>query len=72
MRESFKNVVGGICLLSLAVTFILLVGTAGAIECDSITISTGVKRGIVLIVLLIASVIGIVKTEKEDDEYDRL
>lgn len=70
--DRLKDAIGAICGIALFVTFILAVGTAGAVECDNLTLVDGVKRMAVLIGIMAISVIGIAKTGKDDDEFEGL
>lgn len=69
----FREVIATIALLAAFISIIMLIGTAGAIECDSITLAEGTKRGLIWIAILVFSVIGIVHEEREEESiYDRL
>lgn len=70
----FQEFLAGICLIGLLVSFIMLVGTVGAVDCNNIDISTATKKGIIWFIVLLLSVSGIVKLNNEDEEdnYDRL
>ena len=70
--DRLKDALGAICGIALFVTFFLAVGTAGAVECDNLTLVDGVKRMAVLIGIMAISVIGIAKTGKDDDELGEL
>ena len=70
--DRLKDALGAICGIALFVTFFLAVGTAGAVECDNLTLADGVKRMAILIVIMALSVIGISKTGKDDDEFGGL
>lgn len=68
-----REVIATLALLGAFISIIMLIGTAGAIECDSITLAEGTKRGIIWIVILAVSVIGIIHEEKEEENiYDKL
>lgn len=68
-----REFIATITLLAAFVSIIMLIGTAGAIERDSITLADGIKRGIIWVVILAFSVIGIVHEEREEENiYDRL
>lgn len=68
-----RGFIATLALLGAFISIIMLIGTAGAIECDSIALGEGVKRGIIWIAILVCSVIGIVHEEKEEENvYDRL
>ena len=73
MKQSkLEKIIGTAAIIGLIVSFIMLVGTAGAIECDTITAADGIKRGAIWLGIMIASVICIVRLEGDDDEYRRL
>ena len=46
--DRLKDALGAICGIALFVTFFLAVGTAGAVECDNLTLADGVKRMAIL------------------------
>lgn len=61
-------------ILGALLSIIMLVGVAGAADCDSITLIEATKKGIIWIAVLICSVIGIMHEERKEEEgkYDRL
>lgn len=63
-----KNVLAVICFALIIVAFFGLVGTMGALEQDMITLTTSVKRSVVLIVVLVAAGLGLWRLEREDCE----
>lgn len=63
-----KNVLALICFALIIVAFFGLVGTMGALEQDMITLTTSVKRSVVLIVVLVAAGLGLWRLEREDCE----
>ena len=70
---TLDDVISFLSFLGIIVSVGLLIMTAGGIDCDSITMSDGIKYGIIAFIVLIASVIGINKIEKgEESVYDRL
>lgn len=68
----WDDIIGTVSIIGLLVSFIMLVGTAGAIECDTITMADGIKRIAIWLIVFICSAIGILHVEKEEDIYDRL
>jgi len=60
--------------IGILVSFIMLVGIAGGVYCDSITIYEATKKGIVWCIVMLLSVLGTLKVEKDDeeDEYGNL
>ena len=72
MSNLLKNIICCCCSLIAFISFILLIGIAGGVDTDQLTIDEAVKKSIIWIILLVIGVIGIIKTEKEEDKYDRL
>lgn len=69
-----KTILSTICALGFFGSFIALLGIAGGIECDSISISTGAFGVAGCLIILGGCVAGIIKMEKDEEEtiYDRL
>ena len=67
MSKGIKNFLATICLVVLTAALIGAIGTAGAVDCDTITIGEGGRRGIILIVVMFASVFGLIKLECDED-----
>lgn len=67
MSKGIKNLLATICLVVLTAALIGAIGTAGAVDCDTITIGEGARRGIILIVVMFASVLGLIKLECDED-----
>ena len=66
------DIIGTVSIFGILISFFVLIGTAGAIDCDDLALSDGIRRGSIWLVILICSVIGIVHVEKEEDIYDKL
>ena len=66
------DIIGTISLFGLLISILMLIGTAGAVDCDTITLTDGVKRGAIWLIILVCSVIGIIREEREDDVYGGL
>ena len=56
--------------LGMLISFIMLVGIAGGVDCDSITIYEATKKGIVWFIVMLLSVLGILKVEKDEEESE--
>lgn len=72
----FADILAAVCLIGLLVSFFLIWGTAGAIECDMITLETGTKRFVILVIIMALSGFGIAKLskaeERNEDKYGGL
>lgn len=71
-KSSLEDILTVLCMLGLVISFFMLIGTAGAVDCNQVTINDVIPKGIIWIVVMLCSVIGIIKLEKEDSKYDRL
>lgn len=60
--------------IGMLISFIMLVGIAGGVDCDKITLFDAAKKGIVWCIVMTLSVTGLMKVEKDDeeDEYGNL
>ena len=69
-----KTLLSTICTLGFFGSFIALIGIAGGIDCESISISTGAFGVAGCLAVLGLSVAGIIKIQKDEEEniYDRL
>lgn len=72
MKLYLENIIGTISLFGIIISMIMLVGIAGAIDCDTITLTDGTKKIIIYLIILICSVIGILHVEREEDICDRM
>lgn len=60
-------------IIGILVSLVMLVGVAGAVDCDSITLLEGVKKIAIWLIVMVLAVIGLAKVERdEEDIYDRL
>ena len=70
---SLKDIILFLSLIGMLISLVMMVGTAGAVECDKLTILEGAMREIVWVIILILSGIGIIKIQKEEEsEFDNL
>jgi len=71
---SLDDIIALFSVIGMGISIIMLVGIAGGVDCDSITIFDAAKKGIVWCIILILSVIGLLKVEKdeEESEFDNL
>jgi len=71
---SLDDIIALFSVIGMGISIIMLVGIAGGVDCDSITIFDAAKKGIVWCIILILSVIGLMKVEKdgEESEFDNL
>lgn len=72
MKITLTDIIGFFAGVSIFISVLFLIGIAGAIECDSLTIKESISRIIVCLVILGVSVVGITKIESEENKYDRL
>ena len=66
MSEGVKNFFMCICLVVLAAALFGAIGTAGAVENDCLSIGEGARRGLILIVVMFAWVVGLIKLECDE------
>lgn len=59
----------GICVIMAIVSVIMLIATAGGIDCVTMTFWEGLKHSSIWLVLFIGSFTGVVIFTKEDDDY---
>jgi len=72
-RICLDDILTAFALISLVGTIIYMVGIAGSVETDAITLAGATKRFIVAIVILAVDVLILWKTERDEEgEYDRL
>jgi hypothetical protein len=72
-RVCLDDILTAFALISLVATIIYMVGIAGSVETDAITLAGATKRFIVAIVILAVDVLILWKTERDEEgEYDRL
>lgn len=70
---SLEDIIGVASGFGFFISFFLLLATYGGVECDAISLNTGIVLAIICLFVLFVSVIGINKIEKGDgDKYDRL
>lgn len=71
---SLDDIIALFSVIGMGISIIMLVSIAGGVDCDSITIFDAAKKGIVWCIILILSVIGLMKVEKdeEESEFDNL
>lgn len=67
---SLDDIISLFCVIGMLLSIIMLVGIAGGVDCSSITIFDAAKKGIVWCIILIFSVIGLMKVEKDDEESE--
>ena len=60
-------------IIGVLLSIIMMVGTAGALDCDSITTFEAAKKIIIWLIILVISTIGLLKAAKDNEgEYDNL
>ena len=71
---SLNDIISLFSVIGILLSIIMLVGIAGGVDCDNITIFDAAKKGIVWCIVLTLSVMGMMKVEKDDeeDEYGNL
>lgn len=72
MNNTLKNIIATVSFILAFGSILLLIGIAGAVDVDQMTLSASIPRGIFLIITLILGVAGILFVEKDEDEYGRL
>lgn len=72
-RVCLDDILTAFALISLVATIIYMVGIAGGVEMNTITLAGATKRFIVAVVILAVDVLILWKTERDEEgEYDRL
>ena len=71
---SLDDIISLFSVIGMLLSIIMLVGIAGGVDCDNITIFDAAKKGIVWCIVLTLSVMGMLKVEKdeEESEFDKL
>ena len=71
---SLNDIISLFSVIGILLSIIMLVGIAGGVDCDNITIFDAAKKGIMWCIVLTLSVMGMMKVEKDDeeDEYGNL
>lgn len=60
-------------IMGIFLSIIMMIGVAGAVDCDSLTLYEGTVRLVFWLIVLVLSIIGLVKVEKDEEGiYDRL
>ena len=72
MSEKLQNIIGAVSFIGLAVSIIMLIGIAGSVDVNTLSIGEAAKRGIIWLIVLALSAGGIVLLEKDEDEYGGL
>lgn len=72
MNNTLKNIIATVSFILAFGSILLLIGIAGAVDVDQMTVRESIPRGIFFIVVLILGVAGILFVEKDEDEYGRL
>lgn len=62
----------GLSIFVAIVSVIMLIATAGGIDCVTMTFWEGLKHSAIWLLTFIGAFVGIVLFTKEDDEYDNL
>ena len=72
MSERMENIIGAVCFIGLVLSIIMLVGIAGAVDTDLLGVGDAARRGIVWLIIFLASACGIIYLERDEDEYGEL
>ena len=74
MNAKISNTIAAFSFLGLTISLFVMIGTAGAVDCDRLTLKEAVIRCSICMVVLILSAIGLTKMEKAENEseYDNL
>lgn len=67
---SLDDIISLFSVIGMLLSVIMLVGIAGGVDCDKITIFDAAKKGIVWCIVLTLSVMGLMKVEKDDEESE--
>lgn len=72
-RLSLNDLIVLFSLLGMLLSIIMMIGIAGAVDCDNLTILEAAKKEIVWCIILTVSGIGLLKVQKdEESEYEDL
>ena len=70
---SLNDLISLFSILGILLSIIMLVGIAGGVDCDSLTILDAAKKSVVWFIILVLSFIGALKVERdEESEFDNL
>lgn len=74
MNAKISNTIATFSFLGLIISLFVMIGTAGAVDCDCLTLKEAVIRCSICMAVLILSAIGLTKMEKAENEseYDNL
>ena len=72
MSDTLKNIIGTLSIILLITSILILIGTAGSVDTNELSMSAAIPRGIIWFAVLILSTAGLLITEKEEDAYGRL
>ena len=68
-KITLKDLVMLFSTLGMLLSILVLVSVLGSLELDKITFAEAVKKSIIWMIICILSVIGIIKAERDSDEY---
>jgi hypothetical protein len=72
-RLSLSDIISLFSIIGLLISIVMMVGIAGGVDCDSITILDAAKKSVVWCIVLTLSVMGLLKVQKdEESEYEDL
>ena len=66
-RMTSKDLILLFSIIGMAFSVLMLVGICGGLDQDKITFTEAIKKSAIWMVVFIASVVGIIKGEKEEE-----
>ena len=66
-KMTFRDVVLLFSILGMTLSILMMVGICGGLDQDKITFAEAIKKSAIWMVVFIASVVGIIKGEKEEE-----
>lgn len=66
-RMTIKDLILLFSIIGMAFSVLMLVGICGGLDQDKITFAEAMKKSAIWMVVFIASVVGIIKGEKEEE-----
>lgn len=66
-KMTFRDVILLFSILGMTLSILMMVGICGGLDQDKITFAEAIKKSAIWMVVFIASVVGIIKGEKEEE-----
>lgn len=66
-KMTFRDVILLFSILGMTLSILMMVGICGGLDQDKITFAEAIKKSAIWMAVFIASVVGIIKGEKEEE-----